>query len=431
MSFLRPPVSDDIDAVPAAATATEWRLRVYPIAIIATLAIALIIATIGAANSEASDAGIGGDYPAFYGAGSIAADGDLDHLHEVDRQIEAQAGLHAVDEGEVTRFFPYPAQVAILYQPLALLDYYWSYLIHTLLMASLLWAAIWLARPMIPWLHGRVTLAYAAALLFWPMFRTITGGSNTALTLLLITAAWRLVHDDRHLAAGVVLSGLLFKPQFAIPLIGLFLLGRYWRVVAGALLGGIAFYLWGVALQGWTWAVEWAEMARDFGAKEAEINGHSSISFIGFTQNLFGVGMKPPVLLAWACAAAMALFLSWLWWKQDRAKLDHLLALTVPGVLLLAPHVMTHDGSLIVLTVAVAVGAWDRRAWTPWVVVIWLLGAAQLLIKVLGFSPGFPMLLITFTWAWLVMTGRQYPQPRQSLPGGYEEADAAVASENS
>lgn len=416
----------------AAAGTTAWRLRVYPLAVIAALAIAPLLGAIGAAGSEAPGASIGGDYPAFYGAGSIAAAGDLDHLHDVGRQIEAQHGLHRAEEGEVTRFFPYPAQVAVLYQPLASLEYHWSYLVHTLLMAGLLWAAIWVARPMIPWLYGRVPLAYAAALVFWPMFRTITGGSNTALTLFLITAAWRLVHEERPYAAGLVLSALFFKPQFAIPMVGLYLLGRYWRVVVGAAAGGLVFYLWGVALQGWGWAFEWAQMAREFGAKEAEINGHSSISLIGFTQNLFGVGMKPPVILAWACAVAMALFLSRLWWKHGQTHLDKLLAVTVPGVLLLAPHVMTHDGSMIVLTVAVAVAAWDRPSWTPWVIVIWALGAAQAFIKALGFSPGFVMLLIAFTWALLVLTGRQWPQPpRPASSRDYAGGDVAEVSENS
>jgi hypothetical protein len=170
-------------------------------------------------------------------------------------------------------------------------------------------------------------------------------------------------------------------------------------------------------------------MARDFGAKEAEINGHSSISFIGFAQNLFGVGFNPPVVLAWLCAVTVAISLSWLWWRRQH-DLKHLLAITIPGILLLAPHVMTHDGALVVLTAAVAVGAWDRARWAPWVATIWLLGATQALILQLGFSPGFPMLLIVITWAWLVM--RDDPELRtMARPGVAQEAVAADPSANS
>jgi len=70
------------------------------------------------------------------------------------------------------------------------------------------------------------------------------------------------------------------------------------------------------------------------------------------------------------------------------------------GNLLLSLHATSHDGALIVLTAAVVTGAQERRDWLRWVIMIWLLGASQLMIKQLGFSPGFPMLLIAIFWAW-------------------------------
>ncbi|MEA2000559.1 MAG: glycosyltransferase family 87 protein, partial [Actinomycetota bacterium] len=240
-----------------------WRLQVYPLAIIVALALAVILGAVAAGGSSAPAESLGGDYPAFYGAGQIASAGDWDNLYELDRQAEAQAGLHATTDGAVARFYAYPPQVAAAYQPLAGLDYHWSYLLHTMIMALFLWGAVLLVRPMIPWLRGYVGLAVAAALLFWPMFRAVTGGSNTALTVFLIAAAWRLVHEDQQLGAGLVLAGLLYKPQFAVPMIGLFLLGRYWRVVSGAAVGAVVFYVSGAVLQGWNWGVDWIEVAAD------------------------------------------------------------------------------------------------------------------------------------------------------------------------
>ncbi|MCP4308697.1 MAG: DUF2029 domain-containing protein [bacterium] len=385
---------------------TSWRLTVYPVGILLALAIAVVVGSVLAGDAEFPAEAVGGDYPAFYGAGVIAADGDWDELYTLERQSEAQAGLYEASAEDAARFFPYPPQVAAPYVPLASLDYHWSYLVHTAVMALFLWASIWIARPMIPWLRGRMPLAYAAAFLFWPMFRAITGGSNTALTLFLIVAAWRLVHDDRQLAAGLALAGLLYKPQFALPLIGLFLLGRYWRVVAGAAAGTVVFYLWGVFLMGWGWVSDWYELASSFGAKDAEINGHSAISFIGFTQNIFGAELSPPVLIAGALAGGVTVFLSWLWWRGTPSDLPYLMALTMPGILLLSLHAMSHDGAIIVLTVAVLVGFQTRRQWTPWFVTIWVLGAIQQLIRQLGFSPGLFMLLIAGYWAYQVCADR-------------------------
>lgn len=401
----RSPTVAEPDAT-AAGRQVEWRLRVYPIAILVTLALALGFWVIAAANSDVPGATVGGDYPAFYGAGRIAAADDWDELYTLERQSQAQEDLYS-DGRDVARFFAYPPQVAAVYRPLASLDYHWSYLVHTALMVLLLWGAVLIGRPMIPWLQGRVTVALAGALLFWPMFRAVTGGSNTALTLFLIVAAWRLIHEDRLFVAGLAVAGLAYKPQFAVPLVGLFLLGRYWRVVGGAIVGSSIFYLWGVSLQGWGWGAEWLEVAADFGAIDAEINGHSSISFIGFAENLFGVGMSPGVAVAWVLAGATVLLLSWLWWRGARPDLPYLLAIAMPGVLLLSLHAMSHDGAVVVLTAAVGIAVWERRDWAPWVAVIWLLGASQLLIKQLGFSPGFPMLLIVLAWAWLMLQRRE------------------------
>lgn len=382
------------------AAASSSRLTIYPLAISIAIVFGVVV---GAAAADSRGEAYSGDYPAFFGAGRIAAAGDWDHLYDLDRQIEAQAELPGKGDEPSARFFAYPPQVAFIYQPFVGVGFFWSFLVHFILMGLLLWGALLVARPMIPWLQGRVALGMAAALLFWPMFRTITGGSNTALTLFLVAAIWRLVHDNRQLAAGLVLAGLLYKPQFAIPLIGLFLLGRYTRVVGGAVIGGVVFYLSGVALRGWSWVAEWLDVASEFGRLDAEVNGHSSISFIGFAENIWGIGRSIPVLIAWALAGATAVMLSWLWWRSKGEDLDRLLAITMPGILLLSLHAMSHDGAVVVLTAAVACGVWARQRWLPWVVVVWLLGAAQMLIKTLGWSPGFPMLLLVLWWGWQLL----------------------------
>ena len=392
----------------------DGRLQFYAIGVIAAIAVALLVTTLAVASSASPAAQIGGDYPAFYGAGQIAADGDWGNLYEFDRQVGAQAGLYPADEGDVAWFFASPPQVAFANQPLAALDYHWSFLIHTMLMVMLLLVSVLLARPTIPWLEGRVALAFAIALLFWPVFRAVTGGSNAALTVFLIVAAWRLVHGNAPFAAGLVVAGLLYKPQFALPLIGLFLLAGYWRVVAGGAIGAMVFYATGTVLQGWAWGAEWLDSASSFGRLDAEVNGHSSISFIGVAENLFGVGASPAVVAVGALAGATAVFLSWLWWRNGDNDLAGLLAITVPAILLMSPHAMSQDGAVVVITLAIVMGFSASRPWTAWFLTIWALGASQMLIQQLGFSPGFVMLLIVFGGAWVFV---HHPERREMLRG--------------
>ena len=103
---------------------TNWRLTVYPIGILLALAIAVVVGAVVAGDAEFPAEAVGGDYPAFYGAGVIAADGDWDELYTLERQSEAQAGLYEATAEDAARFFPYPPQVAALYAPLAGLDYH-------------------------------------------------------------------------------------------------------------------------------------------------------------------------------------------------------------------------------------------------------------------------------------------------------------------
>lgn len=365
-------------------------------AFLIAICIAVVAQTWIASQSDAPATILGGDFPAFYGAGSIALDGDWDQLYEIQRQAEAQSGLHA-DRSDVW-YFAYPPQVALAYAPLALLPYEVSYLIHTVVMAAALVGAILLARPMIPWLVGREVVAMAAAMAFWPMFRAVTGGSNTAFTLFLVVASWRLVVDRHPVIGGLVASMLLYKPTFAIPLLGLYLVGRHWRVVAGGAVGGVAFLAFGAALLGTGWVSEWLTSAADFSALDAKVNGHSAISAVGFTENLAGVGLSPATVVAWVMVVAAIAVLCWVWWIGDWGRLDVMLAIAMPGIIFLSPHAMSHDGGVLLLTVAVAIATWSAGAWIPWVAAIWGLGAATAFIKPLGFSPGFIGLLVVLAW---------------------------------
>ena len=176
----------------------------------------------------------------------------------------------------------------------------------------------------------------------------------------------------------------------------------------------MVFYATGAALQGWAWGAEWLDSASSFGRLDAEVNGHSSVSFIGVAENLFGVGASPAVVVAWALAGATAVFLSWLWWRNGGHDLTGLLAITVPAILLMSPHAMSQDGAVVVITAAIVMGFSASRQWMAWFLTIWVLGASQILIQQLGFSPGFVMLLIVFGGAWVFV---HHPERREMLRG--------------
>jgi hypothetical protein len=149
-------------------------------------------------------------------------------------------------------------------------------------------------------------------------------------------------------------------------------------------------------LAGWSWPREWWDTATAFGKIDSEVNGFSSVSWLGFLENALGVGDPLAVVAGWLLAVLTAAGLAWLWRHHGRGQLAALLAITMPGILLLSPHALSHDTALVLLTVAVlhCAGRLPREL----AAAVWLLGVSQAWIRPIGFSPGFFILLLVGWW---------------------------------
>lgn len=386
---------------------TAWRLRVYPLAILATLAIALVVATVRYdVNDPASR--LGGDYPSFYGAGSIVAAGDWDELYDPERQQSEQAGL--IDDEGGYLYFSYPPFVAAGYGLLARLGYQWSFLVHTVLMMLALAGAAWALSP---WL-GRTALPLGAVLIitlaFYPVFTSVLGGQNTALSLLLFALAARCDHDDRPYVAGLVASLLLFKPQFGVVVLPLLLVARRWRVLAGWGVGTAFLAAVSTALMGVGWVGDWWTQARAFSEQNVVANGPNFISLPGFLENLWGAGSGPAQVIGYGLGVVVALAVAWEWWRHPSREALWRWGLAAGAAMALAPQTLFYDAGLLLLAMVALVPAWRR----PAVVVVVLAGLSWLQIAkgALGWSPLGPLALAGLAFL-LIQAGRR----PASVPG--------------
>ena len=138
----------DVTTRPVPSSLRQQRIRMYSWGLIIAIVIATLITAFQATSAPAPAELAGGDYPAFYGAGVLGANGDWDRLYSFEAQAEAQAGLNETDGS--AWYFAYPPPVALPYVPLSRLPYVPSVpslLIHTSIMAALLLGAVLLARP--------------------------------------------------------------------------------------------------------------------------------------------------------------------------------------------------------------------------------------------------------------------------------------------
>ena len=362
----------------------------YPLVILVALLAAMVAASVSYDRDHPTTR-LGGDYPAFYGAGEIARNGDWDVLYSGERQQEAQAGLIDNDGGYL--YFSYPPFVAAGYGLLTSTGYQISFLFHTVLMGLALWASIRILRP---WLEasGLPEIAIVvAAVAFYPVLRAIPGGQNTTLSLLIIAGALRLDHEDQPVWAGLVASLLLFKPQFGVVVLPLLMIARRWRMVGGWTAGGAVLFGVSTLLMGGSWISDWWDQAGGFRDLNLAANGKNFISFVGVLENAMGAGSSVAVVVGYLLTFGVGLAVAFFWWRYPNERAIERWALLAAAVVVVAPQTLYYDAGLlliggvavggallrrvpIILAVAVAV-SWaqagsDALGWSPLGPIVWV-----------------------------------------------------------
>ena len=353
------------------------------VALLAALAIAFVATLTSGEGADTGAGRLGGDYPAFYAAATIAADGDVEEVNDLDRLEAEQEELFPADEDEGFLTWAYPPHVAVLYRPLAALDYRPSYAVHTLLMVAAFVAAVLLARPLVPWLQRATVPAIALGLASWPMFRGIGAGQNTALTLLLLVAAWRATAADRDALAGVFLGLLLYKPQFAVLAVALWAVTRRWKTVAA--FAAVAAGTWGFTalFAGGDWVSRWIDDVRAYDATE-DVNAPNHVSLSEAAHAAFEIST-----VGWAAAGIVGGYTAYRCWRTREVDL----ALAVPAILLCAAHAVFYDVGLTLLPAAVLLPVAPAAT-----AVLYAAGFLEPLKEQLGWNP---LVLVLLGW-WAV-----------------------------
>ena len=376
------------ESAPPPSFFTPWRLTWYPRVFLLALTVGFFIAIFIGQGASTLTGRLGGDYPAFYGAGRIIAQGDGNNLYDSEKQAEIQKDLYP-GKHNVFMPFPYPPFVAVAYYPFALMPYRLSYAVHTIVMAAALFLTIFLVCPIHEQIRQNYLFVACIALSFYPMFRAILGGQNTAITLFLFVLSWRAVLAKKELLAGMILGLLLFKPQFGLPLIGLYVISGHWLVGVGSLLTAMILYGIGALISGPMWITDWYQYTIWLSQADAGINYDKAVSWLGFFQAILGWKNHLAIFAGWVMSAATAIVVAIVWMiGRRRADLTAQLAMAAPALVLIPPHVNYYDISIALFTCLAIVGKISKGSWLP-LGFVWIMGFSQLLSSMLGFSPLF------------------------------------------
>ncbi|MCB1027262.1 MAG: DUF2029 domain-containing protein, partial [Microthrixaceae bacterium] len=400
------PVLDDRTGDTAGDQSPVLRALVSPRAsrIAVALGLALLIAlgasVVGGSGSDGPAGRLGGDYPAFYGAGRMVLEGDGSNLYDVEAQATAQGDLMGTTTDEFV-YYPYPPFLAALFVPLAALGYRLSFLVWVVSLTAMVVGSLHLLRPQVRLIDRAFLPVVVATVAFWPLLRGIVGGQNTALTMALAVGAWTALRQGRDVMAGALLAGLTYKPQFAGPLIVLVLVmevGRHrrWGILGG--LAGAGATLWGLGalVSGWDWVWNWPKDVGDYPSVVAQNDAMNELSFVGVARSIWGYHSMVALVVGGLLAAGALTGLIALSWRRGATadptkRLDPaLLAATLAVLVLLPPHSMFYDSGLALIGLWVladrATTARGRRGDlaagrpAPWMIAaVWAWGFVHLL----------------------------------------------------
>lgn len=135
--------------------------------------------------------------------------------------------------------FNYPPPAALAYAALAWLPLGKAAVLHAYLSIAAALATAWLLAIAVR--RRDLAVPFAIILFVFPaFFINLSLNQNAVFTTLVIAAAWCLFDRKRDLAAGLVLSLLICKPNWLIAVGWIPLVHRRWRALAGIALGSLA-----------------------------------------------------------------------------------------------------------------------------------------------------------------------------------------------
>lgn len=375
----------------------------------------LISSVLGPGNMDLAGQVVGTDYLQFYTSGVTLLQGQSANLYDFAYQSQLEQTIAGPGLTSYHAFIT-PPFLAWLFVPLSLLPYIWSLIVWSLLGFLFLWASFKLLSA------DRPFKSFLWSLTWFPIFATISFGQNSLLSLSLFCLTYWLWRKERFLAAGLVSSLLLFKPQMVLGIGFLWLLEwrKDWKALLGLALGG--FILTGISF----WLMPdaskaYINLARDFlpgliyGDQFPLWHLHS---LRGFWIMLFPgrVWLAEGLSLLLSVIGIAAYFF---FWRANRKEPDLVFAAAICLTIWITPHAMIYDWSILLIP---AVLFWQARPglqilWKPLFALIWIatfisgpLTYTQLKILPIAIQVSLPVLFLVYLTAYNSVLSKRIEQ---------------------
>jgi hypothetical protein len=304
-----------------------------------------------------------GDFVAFFTGATMIYRGQGASLYDLALQRRIQTGIVG---RQLSYWQPYhnPPALALLLAGLAGLPCVRAFYLFVAAMVAAMVGTVVLLRRALPALcHRRGAWVLMALLIgsYYPVIRTMVGGQNTVLSLLLFAGLYAGLVHRRPLAAGACLGLLSYKPQFTtLAAVALAARGELRALLAAAACVA-GHYLAGALACGWTWPARVLDLFVEVRPLEWARNLRTHFSLWPFLLNILPDG---PALAATIAASLAVVGYVIVLARRHRVgdpAFPLLWGLVITGTLLVSPHLQYYDAGLLVLPALLALEHLGQR----------------------------------------------------------------------
>ena len=333
------------------------RFRIYPLIILITT---WSIVAINFCTHSGWQGGfgqiIGQDFISFYSAGLLYRY-DIEHLYNFEIQQQTQQAL--VDDTQLAGVDPFisPPYVALAYSPFTLLPLQYSFIIWSLLSLLLIAFTIPLLLRLVPEQSKEINIPWLRLLViilsFFPLVLGWQVGQNHSLTLLLITSILLSSLKNKPVLAGALAGFLIYKPQFVIGFLIIWLVWREFRALFSFCCVVVIWVAIAIIQNGISSFQQYAQLSNvllNLPFVEG-FPGYLQVTLYGLLTTIFPISIAPklfnlayPIMLFFAICLAIV---AYLYRKRPLSERVPVLFLAVLYPLIATPHALVHD--LIIL----------------------------------------------------------------------------------
>ena len=300
---------------------------------------------------------IAGDFIMFYSTGQIYRY-NPNLIYDFDTQTDSQQALTAPTH--LPGYNPYmnPPFVAPFYAIWTYLSLHWALIIWTLLaIISVFLSVYWLVK-LVPAQKMKPELSYPqlviVALSFFPFIEGLQAGQNHWLTLLLSTAIVVCMFREKWYLAGIFAGLLIFKPQFVLGFIIIWLIWKKFKALASFAAIAILWIGLFILANGFDLFGTYLQMSQVF-MRLPYIPGFPNyllVTFYGLLTSLLPQSTQPALsVLSQGLLLLSAIGLAWLAYQQRKRAMDERIPSLVAALifpLLATPYALLHDMVLLI-----------------------------------------------------------------------------------